>query len=514
MSMAIKNVKDFRTAWRDAKKVIKALPDEEFTPQAPGVPKREMLGAVDAFVSLATTVAASPRGISGVRGAVRKYAGMIFRRRIETMLQAAKKVTSGDHTGINEIWNQVLYAQGSLMLLLRFKEDARDEAVASLAQEQASVLSEHTNLAKVISDLTPRVARMVESAAASIESLDAATERSNDSVSKLELWIEATRETTQAKNKTLIDASTESERHASECVQATKTAAAEAESSRKVAEEIVKEVSGLREELTRLKETADGSHSKVAEYEQQLEETSSRATGLLSSHGVKCEEQLNGWRSKFRKELSSRNSEYATTHKRIEQLLPGAGSVALAEDFQKQATAYDAGKKTYYTAFVAAIAALVAVQIGLLFVTFGSWQEAVLNRMVLGVALGWLALFMQKSFRDHSRIGEDYAFKAARARTYEGYRRAAQEVDQSGELGLQLLSNTLLVIFQHPHDVVAPGDDNNTPVHEGASKISGALKKLASAYKRLRERKDAVAKEILEEVVDEVADVVDDLPAG
>jgi hypothetical protein len=87
----------------------------------------------------------------------------------------------------------------------------------------------------------------------------------------------------------------------------------------------------------------------------------------------------------------------------------------------------------------------------------------------------WFAWLATKQIGQRFRISEDYAFKAAVSRAYEGYRREAVRIDP--ELEAQLLRSALQRLDEQPLRLVEP-TSYGSPWHEllASDSLKDALK--------------------------------------
>ncbi len=153
----------------------------------------------------------------------------------------------------------------------------------------------------------------------------------------------------------------------------------------------------------------------------------------------------------------------------IDELLPGATGAGLASAFGKRREQFMLPQRIWQCVFLAAIIGLLAVagyDFGvskpLTSWTLDSLGLLLLHRLPFVVPLVWLAIYSARQASLAKRLEEDYAFKEATSRSFEGYRRQMGELE-SGALS-RLCLNTLAIISQHPGRIYEKHRSDVTPI--------------------------------------------------
>ena len=160
----------------------------------------------------------------------------------------------------------------------------------------------------------------------------------------------------------------------------------------------------------------------------------------------------------YEKDLSRLTADFINVHGRIEELLPGATSAALASAYGQQKERFKYPQRYWLGTFIAAIVLLlVSSLIGWPTETQQEhwdfiWRHLVV-RLPLVAPLIWLAIYAGRNYMLSLRVQEEYAFKEAVSRTFEGYKREMAAIPGNGN-GVQplitLCENVLLTISQRP----------------------------------------------------------------
>ena len=220
----------------------------------------------------------------------------------------------------------------------------------------------------------------------------------------------------------------------------------------------------LAADLETVRDTAKSAQARVTEYEAEL---------------VRLRRDFDGLRSQ------------------IEALLPGATSAGLASAFQDQKSRFDRPQWISLTVFFVAVSILALVgwlQVRAVAEAAGNgvagWDlilRHITNRLLLVVPLVWIASVAYRSYSTAQRVQEDYAFKEAVSRSFEGYKREMANLplttEQIAPL-LRLCENVLATLAQRPGRLYEGKHDDITPLTpvlktatELTSKLQGILKK-------------------------------------
>lgn len=177
----------------------------------------------------------------------------------------------------------------------------------------------------------------------------------------------------------------------------------------------------------------------------------------------------------------TKDQEHQALLKKVNDLLPGASSVGLAEAYKNQKESYKAGGFLWPALFVAAITAIIAIGIS-------AFQEAVsahtieeatvkiLARLPFYLAAVWLASFASKRQSQNKRLQQEYAHKETVSRSLEGYKReiSGLKAPDGGVIMAKLMGAVVDMIRYNPSDTLDKhhGDDRS-PWHTFLSILAG-----------------------------------------
>lgn len=147
----------------------------------------------------------------------------------------------------------------------------------------------------------------------------------------------------------------------------------------------------------------------------------------------------------------------------INQTLGDANRVSMAGAFITQRDKYDQPLESWNRIFILSIVVLIfmAVWVVAPFMTSGNWVDSLI-RLPLSAPAIWLAWFASRQYGHISKLREDYAYKAAAAMAFEGYKREASEAGDDMQAKLldtainQLGDNPIRIYQNHEGDHADP----------------------------------------------------------
>lgn len=179
--------------------------------------------------------------------------------------------------------------------------------------------------------------------------------------------------------------------------------------------------------------------------------------------------------------------------RKIDSLLPGAASAGLASAFNARRAHFVMPRRVWQGTFVACIVLL----LGLAVYEFGfvsransepTWERlslSLLHRLPFALPLIWLAFHASHMAALAQRVEEDYAFKEAVSRSFEGYRRELADLEGKAGSGSPLArfcSGVLGVVTNPPGRIYDKHKLNHTPfnvIAETTGPIAEAVGKMA-----------------------------------
>lgn len=172
---------------------------------------------------------------------------------------------------------------------------------------------------------------------------------------------------------------------------------------------------------------------------------------------------------------------------KIEGLLKGASTVALAKAFNEHKDSFNTSNKIWLGLFVASVTSMMIFT--LLAFKDGTyelqdmWKYTLGNLPFLGGAI-WIAIYSSKQRSQNKRLQQEYAFKEDVAKIYYGLK---QEIEDLGtteigkKLNTKMLETILFVVGDNPSKTLDSSSHNDKgPVLEALNNVSSMIKDLKS----------------------------------
>jgi chemotaxis protein histidine kinase CheA len=218
----------------------------------------------------------------------------------------------------------------------------------------------------------------------------------------------------------------------------------------------------------------DGFLSQASEDEEGLKEILDRLTksdGVATGHEAR---------------IAKLSQELETLIKKTESLLPGATSAGLASAFNSQRERFGSPQRRWLYTFIVCMVGLIAVSTpSFLHAAFGSgvstWGDifrGMAMRLPIVVPLVWLAIYAGRNYMLSIRLEEEYAYKEAVSRAFEGYKREMEKittVDVNNPTPLTALcTNVLTAIAERPGRIYEGKQYDITMLNEMKAAANGA----------------------------------------
>lgn len=179
----------------------------------------------------------------------------------------------------------------------------------------------------------------------------------------------------------------------------------------------------------------------------------------------------------FANTINEWSGQYNALKESVENLLPGAMSVGLAEAYRDKRKRETKSYRIGYCVFVGIIAVLIAVAlIPVIVVTqsdltlLEAIKDAPMLTMTLSpvyAALIWLGIFQNKKLNLSKKLIEEYSHKEATAKTYAGLAKQVADVGDdeiSKSLKVKLLEQTLDAAAQNPSECITNYEKSDNPI--------------------------------------------------
>ncbi len=244
---------------------------------------------------------------------------------------------------------------------------------------------------------------------------------------------------------------------------------------------IGEDIEGFASEFEQYKIEIQKTLEDISEYESEL-------NGYRNDEGIHIEgikSRIEGFLSSTSELYQNNSKKQSELFKRIESLLKGASTVALAKAFNDHKQSFVISNRLWILLFFISIGALMTFSI----ITFKNvnyelsevWKYTLGNLPFLGGAI-WLAVFASKQRSQNKRLQQEYAYKEDVAKIYYGLKQELEDLGDSRigkDLKLELIETILKVVGENPSDTLDSNSHNDKgPILESLKSISESIAKL------------------------------------
>jgi len=156
---------------------------------------------------------------------------------------------------------------------------------------------------------------------------------------------------------------------------------------------------------------------------------------------------------------------FESSREQVNELLGDANRTGMAASFTARRAALRDPMRVWAVVFIGAIIGLSIL--GLVYIepliAAAHWEQ-IPAKLALTAPLVWLGWFAVKQYGYTTRLREDYAYKEASAKSFEGYKREAGQVD--AEMLKRLLETAIENLAQNPIRIYDGHDNHGSPFQE------------------------------------------------
>lgn len=222
---------------------------------------------------------------------------------------------------------------------------------------------------------------------------------------------------------------------------------------------------GLKGELDDLLEEFQSTQAKIKTAEKELYGYEGKSESGENIH-------IEGLTEKIKKFFDVQNKKYTEIYNKIEnELLAGATTVGLSKAYDDKADSYNKPNRFWLIGFFLSVAIIIIILLFSLsdinkhffqdngLTSFGDKMllEYYIIKSIIKIgiisSLVWAASFMGKRYNQNKRLLEEYSYKATFAKSFEGYRKRAEELDKLNEdkkLSEKLMDNLIQMNAYNP----------------------------------------------------------------
>lgn len=240
-------------------------------------------------------------------------------------------------------------------------------------------------------------------------------------------------------------------------------------------------INEYKEEFEKKKIEIQGVQNEIIGYRNKL-------LGVLSEDGTEnkgIKQNVEGYIKNLDMLYKSNYEKQEQLFEKIEGLLKGASTVALAEAFNKHKESFKYSNILWIGTFILSIASMMFLTI----FAFKSskynisemWKYTMGNLPFLGGAV-WLAIYASKQRSQNIRLQQEYAFKEDVAKIYYGLKQEIEELGES-ELGQKLNEKILTIVvdtvsYNPSVTLESKNHENKGPILEALNSVTEMVRDL------------------------------------
>lgn len=240
------------------------------------------------------------------------------------------------------------------------------------------------------------------------------------------------------------------------------------------------------DELKAFKKTSESDLKDISENKNQITKYINQVFGYVDHEGKKIpglKHKIEGIQKQLADNIEANELKQQALLLKIEELLQGASTVALAKAFKEHKNQFDKPNILWQRVFIGTLIALMGFTLISFFAAKAElkdmWKITLGNLPFIGAGV-WLAIFASKQRSQNIRLQQEYAYKEDVAKLYYGLKNEIEQLDNS-ELGQRLNESVIQILVETVSYNPSKTLDNQS--HNDKGPILEALKSISEAVK-------------------------------
>ncbi|MCC5922466.1 MAG: hypothetical protein JJT77_01670 [Crocinitomicaceae bacterium] len=242
----------------------------------------------------------------------------------------------------------------------------------------------------------------------------------------------------------------------------------------------------IEDKLITFKESADKESKEILDLKSQIAKYKDQLYGTEDENGKQVPglvHKIDNMQKQLAQNIEANEKKQQALLEKIEELLQGASTVALAKAFEEHKKQFDKPNKLWLWVFVGALSGLMGLTITAFFVSNRDltemWKITLGNLPFIGAGV-WLAIYASKQRSQNIRLQQEYAYKEDVAKLYYGLKNEIEQLDNT-ELGQRLNESVIQILVETVSYNPSKTLDNNS--HNDKGPILEALKSISESIK-------------------------------
>lgn len=242
----------------------------------------------------------------------------------------------------------------------------------------------------------------------------------------------------------------------------------------------------IENQLTSFKETAIKESKEILDLKNQISKYKDQLYGIEDENGKQIPgivHKIENMQKQLAQNIEANEKKQKALLEKIEELLQGASTVALAKAFEEHKKQFDKPNKLWQWVFICTLVGLMGLSITAFFVSNPDlkdmWKITLGNLPFIGAGV-WLAIFASKQRSQNVRLQQEYAYKEDVAKLYYGLKNEIEQLDNT-DLGQRLNESVIQILVETVSYNPSKTLDNKS--HNDNGPILEALKSISSTVK-------------------------------
>lgn len=238
----------------------------------------------------------------------------------------------------------------------------------------------------------------------------------------------------------------------------------------------------IENQLTCFKETAIKESKEILDLKNQISKYKDQLYGIEDENGKQIPglvHKIENMQKQLAQNIEANEKKQKALLEKIEELLQGASTVALAKAFEEHKKQFDKPNKLWQWVFICTLVGLMGLSITAFFVSNPDlrdmWKITLGNLPFIGAGV-WLAIFASKQRSQNLRLQQEYAYKEDVAKLYYGLKNEIEQLDNT-ELGQRLNESVIQILVETVSYNPSKTLDNKS--HNDKGPILEALKSIS-----------------------------------
>jgi hypothetical protein len=242
----------------------------------------------------------------------------------------------------------------------------------------------------------------------------------------------------------------------------------------------------IEEQLISFKENAEKESKEILNLKNQISNYKDQLYGAQDENGILIPgitHNIENMQKQLALNIEANEKKQEALLDKIEELLQGASTVALAKAFEEHKKQFDKPNKLWQWVFICTLVGLMGLSITAFFVSNPDlkdmWKITLGNLPFIGAGV-WLAIFASKQRSQNVRLQQEYAYKEDVAKLYYGLKNEIEQLDNS-ELGQRLKESVIQILVETVSYNPSKTLDNKS--HNDKGPILDALKSISESLR-------------------------------